>query len=121
MLGRSESALRQDFRLRRKPCTAQKRRWPGGRIFWAVNIQIDLALQCKIIRTLGQSVKGSDFLFPLEIKFLYKGIIIKHNKTEPTYTKTSLFLYEKRRFFMAGIEKGVVLITYLEKEGGKYF
>ncbi len=77
--------------------------------------------QCKIIRTLGQSVKGSDFLFPLEIKFLYKGIIIKHNKTEPTYTKTSLFLYEKRRFFMAGIEKGVVLITYLEKEGGKYF
>lgn len=55
------------------------------------------------------------------IKFLYKGIIIKHNKTEPTYTKTSLFLYEKRRFFMAGIEKGVVLITYLEKEGGNIF
>ena len=40
------------------------------------------------------------------IRFLYKGIIIKHNKTEPTYTKTSLFLCEKRRFFMARTEKG---------------
>lgn len=43
-----------------------------------------------------------------EFRFLYKGIIIKHNKTEPTYTKTSLFLCEKRRFFMARTEKGVV-------------
>lgn len=42
------------------------------------------------------------------LRFLYKGIIIKHNKTEPTYTKTSLFLCEKRRFFMAWTEKGVV-------------
>lgn len=40
------------------------------------------------------------------LRFLYKGIIIKHNKTEPTYTKTSLFLCEKRRFFMARTEKG---------------
>lgn len=47
-------------------------------------------------------------LFPIELRFLYKGIIIKHNKTEPTYTKTSLFLCEKRRFFMARTEKGVV-------------
>ena len=44
----------------------------------------------------------------IEVRFLYKGIIIKHNKTEPTYTKTSLFLCEKRRFFMARTEKGVV-------------
>ena len=44
----------------------------------------------------------------LGFRFLYKGIIIKHNKTEPTYTKTSLFLCEKRRFFMARTEKGVV-------------
>ena len=44
----------------------------------------------------------------LRLRFLYKGIIIKHNKTEPTYTKTSLFLCEKRRFFMARTEKGVV-------------
>lgn len=43
-----------------------------------------------------------------KFRFLYKGIIIKHNKTEPTYTKTSLFLCEKRRFFMARTEKGVV-------------
>ena len=47
-------------------------------------------------------------LFRLGLRFLYKGIIIKHNKTEPTYTKTSLFLCEKRRFFMARTEKGVV-------------
>ena len=45
---------------------------------------------------------------PETVRFLYKGIIIKHNKTEPTYTKTSLFLCEKRRFFMARTEKGVV-------------
>ncbi len=44
----------------------------------------------------------------VNLRFLYKGIIIKHNKTEPTYTKTSLFLCEKRRFFMARTEKGVV-------------
>ena len=47
-------------------------------------------------------------LFDECFRFLYKGIIIKHNKTEPTYTKTSLFLCEKRRFFMARTEKGVV-------------
>ena len=45
------------------------------------------------------------------IRFLYKGIIIKHNKTEPTYTKTSLFLCEERRFFMAWFWKGVALIS----------
>lgn len=49
----------------------------------------------------------SDFIKE-SFRFLYKGIIIKHNKTEPTYTKTSLFLCEKRRFFMARTEKGVV-------------
>lgn len=42
----------------------------------------------------------------IRFRFLYKGIIIKHNKTEPTYTKTSLFLCEKRRFFMGRTEKG---------------
>ena len=47
-------------------------------------------------------------VYSYTIRFLYKGIIIKHNKTEPTYTKTSLFLCEKRRFFMARTEKGVV-------------
>ena len=51
--------------------------------------------------------KGRKY-FRTRIRFLYKGIIIKHNKTEPTYTKTSLFLCEKRRFFMARTEKGVV-------------
>lgn len=57
----------------------------------------------------------------LGIRFLYNGIIIKHQKTEPTYTKTSLFLCEKRRFFMARREKGVVPIIYFEKERGKSF
>ena len=47
-----------------------------------------------------------DFDVDFNIRFLYKGIIIKHNKTEPTYTKTSLFLCEKRRFFMGRTEKG---------------
>ena len=50
-------------------------------------------------------VNKSDFPI-LYFRFLYKGIIIKHNKTEPTYTKTSLFLCEKRRFFMGRTEKG---------------
>lgn len=54
----------------------------------------------------GLAHSNDFFYFPF--RFLYKGIIIKHNKTEPTYTKTSLFLCEKRRFFMARTEKGVV-------------
>ena len=54
------------------------------------------------------SIENKISLYELYFRFLYKGIIIKHNKTEPTYTKTSLFLCEKRRFFMARTEKGVV-------------
>ena len=54
-----------------------------------------------------QSVDRKDSIsIESQIRFLYKGIIIKHNKTEPTYTKTSLFLCEKRRFFMGRTEKG---------------
>lgn len=60
----------------------------------------------KSLHTLVDSVQYDVNLF--KVRFLYKGIIIKHNKTEPTYTKTSLFLCEKRRFFMARTEKGVV-------------
>ena len=45
------------------------------------------------------------FYVRLPFRFLYKGIIIKHNKTEPTYTKTSLFLCEKRRFLWPGLRK----------------
>lgn len=55
----------------------------------------------------GEDVTECDYISE-DLRFLYKGIIIKHNKTEPTYTKTSLFLCEKRRFFMARTEKGVV-------------
>lgn len=62
-----------------------------------------------------------DFCNDIYLRFLYNGIIIKHQKTEPTYTKTSLFLCEKRRFFMARREKGVVPIIYFEKERGKSF
>ena len=57
---------------------------------------------------LSEDEKRQVETFVKQIRFLYKGIIIKHNKTEPTYTKTSLFLCEKRRFFMARTEKGVV-------------
>lgn len=62
-----------------------------------------------IIENVGSHDIYFSFIFGEEtFRFLYKGIIIKHNKTEPTYTKTSLFLCEKRRFFMARTEKGVV-------------
>ena len=62
--------------------------------------------RCLSIRENKLAIKNK--LFKNNVRFLYKGIIIKHNKTEPTYTKTSLFLCEKRRFFMARTEKGVV-------------
>ena len=55
------------------------------------------------------------------IRFLYKGIIIKHNKTEPTYTKTSLFLCEKRRFFMARTEKGGNIFKLAGPRGLAFF
>lgn len=48
---------------------------------------------------------GYRFISGEIVRFLYKGIIIKHNKTEPTYTKTSLFLCEKRRFLWPGLRK----------------
>ena len=48
---------------------------------------------------------GADDYITKPFRFLYKGIIIKHNKTEPTYTKTSLFLCEKRRFLWPGLRK----------------
>ena len=60
------------------------------------------------ITALSTAVKNVTDVTTVMLRFLYKGIIIKHNKTEPTYTKTSLFLCEKRRFFMARTEKGVV-------------
>lgn len=62
-------------------------------------------------KTISNVVQTGELTFYINekrVRFLYKGIIIKHNKTEPTYTKTSLFLCEKRRFFMARTEKGVV-------------
>ena len=71
-------------------------------------------------KKMEKMVEGQDYYIE-NIRFLYNGIIIKHQKTEPTYTKTSLFLCEKRRFFMARREKGVVPIIYFEKERGKSF
>ena len=61
-----------------------------------------------IVRFVRKDGKPDEEYYYRSLRFLYKGIIIKHNKTEPTYTKTSLFLCEKRRFFMARTEKGVV-------------
>ena len=75
----------------------------------------------QISYTLDQEPGVRIGLYDGKVRFLYNGIIIKHQKTEPTYTKTSLFLCEKRRFFMARREKGVVPIIYFEKERGKSF
>ena len=55
------------------------------------------------------------------IRFLYKGIIIKHNKTEPTYTKTSLFLCEKRRFLWPGLRKGGIFLSWPGREVWPFF
>ena len=63
---------------------------------------------CSYCRRIGPAYEKIGEEYADSLRFLYKGIIIKHNKTEPTYTKTSLFLCEKRRFFMARTEKGVV-------------
>ena len=38
-------------------------------------------------------------------------------KTEPTYTKTSLFQEKGGVFFMARFWKGVVLTSYLKRKG----
>lgn len=79
-------------------------------------------LKSKIVQIMNSTDKNSKYYNDLKwFRFLYNGIIIKHQKTEPTYTKTSLFLCEKRRFFMARREKGVVPIIYFEKERGKSF
>lgn len=91
----------------------------GGAIRLAVEQEMsslpDLLTEKQVCAILGYRPKQildwkhSGKLIALKcFRFLYKGIIIKHNKTEPTYTKTSLFLCEKRRFFMARTEKGVV-------------
>ena len=70
-----------------------------------------------------QDVSEEQDNYQNDIRFLYKGIIIKHNKTEPTYTKTSLFLCEKRRFFMARTEKGgkVFLVSQAGRSGFFHF
>ena len=79
-----------------------------------LNISVDAAIFPDMVnQTVSKTVVDffagkSEAEIEKYIRFLYKGIIIKHNKTEPTYTKTSLFLCEKRRFFMARTEKGVV-------------
>lgn len=72
---------------------------------WYQGIDFDQEAD-QLLNILNNAKKENDI--QRYIRFLYKGIIIKHNKTEPTYTKTSLFLCEKRRFFMARTEKGVV-------------
>lgn len=87
----------------------------GGNGNWLLTRKSDVLVDGKSYRTFVLEHYGKSKLtaklvdkFREDVRFLYKGIIIKHNKTEPTYTKTSLFLCEKRRFFMARTEKGVV-------------
>lgn len=64
---------------------------------------------------------GCEMFAEFGFRFLYKGIIIKHNKTEPTYTKTSLFLCEKRRFLWPGLRKEWWQPYNLKKKGGSFF
>lgn len=59
--------------------------------------------------------------YEIYIRFLYNGIIIKHQKTEPTYTKTSLFLCEKRRFLWLGERKEWCRLYILKRKGGNLF
>ena len=81
----------------------------GHSIISAVLVAAYLAELLKGTRTIGYlTVFMVLCLGPVAaelLRFLYKGIIIKHNKTEPTYTKTSLFLCEKRRFLWPGLRK----------------
>nr|WP_288860387.1 AAA family ATPase [uncultured Faecalicatena sp.] len=72
----------------------------------------------KLCKVLTEQVEDC---FQGQVRFLYKGIIIKHNKTEPTYTKTSLFLCEKRRFFMARTEKGGNIFKLAGPRGLAFF
>lgn len=58
-----------------------------------------------IVRFVRKDGRPDEEYYYHTLRFLYKGIIIKHNKTEPTYTKTSLFLCEKRRFLWPGLRK----------------
>ena len=78
--------------------------------FWIQNFFRDMYLKNLIIWNFdwgGSTNKrfAPRYEFVFWFRFLYKGIIIKHNKTEPTYTKTSLFLCEKRRFLWPGLRK----------------
>ena len=80
----------------------------------------DAIQKIDIRQTLSAKVHGMENV-PCYFRFLYKGIIIKHNKTEPTYTKTSLFLCEKRRFFMARTEKGGNIFKLAGPRGLAFF
>lgn len=76
---------------------------------WYEGRKVDISIASQYYAERGvPMMKSTQRFYHKYFRFLYKGIIIKHNKTEPTYTKTSLFLCEKRRFFMARTEKGVV-------------
>ena len=77
----------------------------NNRVANAIILVVNLVAALITIFSFFQNMLSS-VLAAIFLRFLYKGIIIKHNKTEPTYTKTSLFLCEKRRFFMGRTEKG---------------
>lgn len=63
-------------------------------------------LTCNALMRQADKPMENEGVYNIEtIRFLYNGIIIKHQKTEPTYTKTSLFLCEKRRFLWPGLRK----------------
>ena len=56
--------------------------------------QVRIRQWAEQIRNCQNRPKGMDvetWCTQNNLRFLYNGIIIKHQKTEPTYTKTSLF------------------------------
>lgn len=67
--------------------------------------EIHKLLRCAFNQAVKWELMAKNPCINATLRFLYKGIIIKHNKTEPTYTKTSLFLCEKRRFLWPGLRK----------------
>lgn len=82
--------------------------WEGGYLCFEEDSDAQIVLRELMDRGL-YTAPVNEYFGPGEyskcIRFLYKGIIIKHNKTEPTYTKTSLFLCEKRCFLWPGLRK----------------
>lgn len=79
-----------------------------------------LILNGRQVQFVLSQISASPGIIHFQFRFLYKGIIINHNKTEPAYTKTSLFSRKRRRFFHGPVleRSGADLIL---KRKGEFF